>query len=166
MVVGSSLYIADDAYIRNGSDTKCADLQYLNQYTCTAKNRVMTFPQQESCKNSVDFVTPSTWLEADSTDVCRLNVKHSKISVLMKPATTLIGTLLKIQFDFFLNIWCTKYLELNHMLCSTAMIEPFIFTSHLGKMKIIPAYLHSSSLAKGYDTLYSSSLLTSLDGFP
>jgi hypothetical protein len=32
-------------------------------------------------------------LEADSADVCRLNVKHSKISVLMKPATTLIGTL-------------------------------------------------------------------------
>jgi hypothetical protein len=49
MVVGSSLYIADDAYIRNGSGTMCADLQYLNQYTCTAKNRVMTFPQQESC---------------------------------------------------------------------------------------------------------------------
>jgi hypothetical protein len=106
------------------------------------------------------------WLEADSADVCRLNVKYSKISVLMKPATTLIGTLLKIQFEyFFLNIWCTKYLELNHMLCSTAMMEPFIFTSHLGKMKIIPAYLSSSSLAKGYDPLYSSSLLASLDGF-
>jgi hypothetical protein len=52
----------------------------------------------------------------DSADVCRLNVKQSKISVLMKPATTLIGTLLKIQFELFLNIWCTKYLELNHML--------------------------------------------------
>jgi hypothetical protein len=51
------------------------------------------------------------------------------------------------------------------MLCSTAMMEPFIFTSHLGKMKIIPAYLSSSSLAKGYDPLYSSSLLASLDGF-
>jgi hypothetical protein len=34
-----------------------------------------------------------------------------------------------------------------------AMMEPFIFTSHLGKMKIIPAYLLSSSLAKGYDPL-------------
>jgi hypothetical protein len=83
----------------------------------------------------------------------------------MKPATTLIGTLLKIQFEIFLNIWCTKYLELNHMLCSTAMMEPFIFTSHLGKMKIIPAYLPSSSLAKGYDPLYSTSPLVSLDGF-
>ena len=123
------------------------------------------FPSAGILHNSVDFVTPSTWLEADSTDVCRLNVKHSKISVLMKPATTLIGTLLKIQFEFFLNIWCTKYLELNHMLYSTAMMEPFIFTSHLGKMKIIPAYLSSSSLAKGYDPLYSSSLLASLDGF-
>jgi hypothetical protein len=51
------------------------------------------------------------------------------------------------------------------MLCSTAMMEPFIITSHLGKMKIIPAYLSSSSLAKGYDPLYSSSLLASLDGF-
>jgi hypothetical protein len=28
------------------------------------------------------------------------------------------------------------------------MMEPFIFTSHLGKMKIIPAYLPSSSLAE------------------
>ena len=42
-------YIADDAYIRNGSGTMRTDLQYLNQYTCTAKNRVMTFPQQEFC---------------------------------------------------------------------------------------------------------------------
>lgn len=84
------------------------------------------FPSAGILHNSVDFVTPSTWLGADSADVCRLNVKHSKISVLMKPATTLIGTLLKIQFEFFLNIWCTKYLELNHMLCSTAMMQPFI----------------------------------------
>ena len=70
---------------------------------CTAKNRVMTFPFTSAgiLHNSVDFITPSTWLEADSADVCRLNVKHSKISVLMKPATTLIGTLLKIQFQFF-----------------------------------------------------------------
>jgi hypothetical protein len=44
------------------------------------------FPSAGTLHNSVDFVTPSMWLEADSADVCRLNVKHSEISVLMKPA--------------------------------------------------------------------------------
>jgi hypothetical protein len=71
---------------------------YLNQYTCSCKNSSYDFPSAGILHNSIDFVTPSMWLEADSADVCRLNVKHSKISVLMKPATTLIGTLLKIQF--------------------------------------------------------------------
>jgi hypothetical protein len=63
------------------------------------------------------------WLEADSADVCRLNVKHSKISVLMKPATTLIGTLLKMQFEFFFK----------HMVYKIFGIKPYaLFNSNDG----------------------------------
>ena len=81
------------------------------------------FPSAGILHNSVDFVTPSTWLEADSVDVCRLNVKHSKISVLMKPATTLIGTLLKIQFEFFFK----------HMVYKIFRIKPYaLFNSNDG----------------------------------
>ena len=73
------------------------------------------FPSAGILHNSVDFVTPSMWFEADSADVCRLNVKHSKISVLIKPATTLIGALLKIQFEFFFK----------HMVYKIFRIKPY-----------------------------------------